>query len=567
MQRKVIGEGAYGCVHQPSIKCKTLPKPGFKYDNYVSKLMKNRNAQDELAEFVVIQNIDPTNEYHLDKPILCKPDLYETGVKKSIGECKHIKLTDVEANPDNYSLLIMKNSGMDLKQFCQKGLSKYLETNKEERVDNFWLEVHHLLKGLKFFKDHGLVHNDIKPQNILIDENGKMHFIDFGIMRTKKDIIQSSKSNTNYLGIYHWSYPFDCAFMNKSQYDAYKNSSETYKREYRRNLSRLIIGTTKNNSFNLPIKNPDSFAILFSYVNAELKIPNATTQYAYIKLFFENFNEIIKNHSYNKVLDLIVDSIDIFGLGFSLQFITNHFKKHNAINLEDFTRLSFFFNRMYNFNMLIRESDIDSLIDDYEIILLEMVILTKYGKAFENHVLINKTVIPQFIEKAHTPEHLSAELQKIAYHDPITPVGCPPEKELNPKTGNCVKRCEPGFVRNDKFLCRKNATKPGCPPEKELNPNTGNCVKRCEPGFVRNDKFLCRKNATKPGKLQTGKLQTGKLQTDCPPEKELNPNTGNCVKKCEPRFIRNDKFLCRKNKTIKKSYIKSNSKSKSRSRR
>jgi serine/threonine protein kinase len=577
MQRKVIGEGSYGCVHQPSIHCKTLPKPGFNYDNYVSKLMKTKNAQDELAEFVFIQNIDPTNEYHLDKPILCKPNFDDTGVKKSIGECKYIKLTDVQANPDNYSLLVMKNGGMDLTQFCQNGLVKYLEKNKEEKVDNFWIEVHNLLKGLKFFKDHAIVHNDLKPQNILIDEHGKMKFIDFGLMRNKKDIIQTSNSNTNFLGIYHWSYPFDCAFMNKLNYDEYKNSSENYKQQYRKSLSSLIIGTTKNNSFNLPIKHPSAFSILFSYINAEFKIPNATTQYAYIKSFFQHFNKIINLQSYDDVLDRIIDSIDIFGLGFSLQYITNCFKKHNAINLEDFTRLSFFFKRMYNFNISEREIDINRLIDDYEIILLEMGILTKYSKAFDNHVLINKSPAPTFLKKVKTPEHLTATLQKIADQDPVLlHVYCPPEKELNPNTGNCVKKCKPGFIRNDQFLCRKNTTKKNklttCPPEKELNPNTGNCVKKCKPGFVRNDQFLCRKNTTKKSKSNiksnrnsnsnrnsksnrnstrnsNSKSKRNSNSTGCPPEKELNPNTGNCVKKCKPGFIRNDKFQCKKNTT------------------
>jgi hypothetical protein len=33
---------------------------------------------------------------------------------------------------------------------------------------------------------------------------------------------------------------------------------------------------------------------------------------------------------------------------------------------------------------------------------------------------------------------------------------CPEEKELNPKTNRCVKRCDPGYNRNSKFQCRKN---------------------------------------------------------------------------------------------------------------
>ena len=48
MARIVIGEGGYGCVHKPSIHCKTLPKPNFNYTNYVSKIMANKEAIIEL---------------------------------------------------------------------------------------------------------------------------------------------------------------------------------------------------------------------------------------------------------------------------------------------------------------------------------------------------------------------------------------------------------------------------------------------------------------------------------------------------------------------------------------
>ena len=94
MKRIIVGEGSYGCVHKPSIHCKRPPTPGFDYNKYVSKIMKTKNAEQELAEFVIIGNIDPTNEYHLGEPILCKPDIDESNVKKDIGRCKYIKLDD-----------------------------------------------------------------------------------------------------------------------------------------------------------------------------------------------------------------------------------------------------------------------------------------------------------------------------------------------------------------------------------------------------------------------------------------------------------------------------------------
>jgi serine/threonine protein kinase len=505
MKRLVIGEGSYGCVHKPSIHCKTPPKPGFDYKKYVSKIMKTKNAQDELAEFVIIKNIDPKDEYHLGEPILCQPNLDEANVKDDIGKCKHIKIDDVQANPDNYSLLVLKFGGPDLKQLCNKYLDKLLAKDKEERTDKFWLEVHHLIKGLKFFKENGIIHNDIKPQNILFDSvTGKMKYIDFGLMRTKKEVINSSKTNTNYLGIYHWSYPFDCGFMDQYQFKKYKNSSGTQQTFWKDELSKLIVANSKVNTLKLPINNPQAFSILFTYINPDNTVPNAASQYGYIDSFFDGFNEMINNNNYNITLDFIADSIDIFGLGFTLQFMANCFKRENGLSLEQFTRLSSFFHKMYDFNPSTRVIDIDQLLNEYENILLELGILTRLGKSFENNNVVNKPPAPPVIitesrrDSKSPPQHLSPELHEFADKDPIViSVKCPEGKELNPTTKRCIKKCKEGYERNAQFKCRKTKKIKSikvksikkCPDEKELNPITNRCIKRCKSGYERNEQF------------------------------------------------------------------------------
>jgi len=517
MKRLIIGEGSYGCVHKPSIHCKTLPSPDFNYKKYVSKIMKTKNARDELAEFVTIGRIDPTDEYHLGEPILCKPDLDELNVKKDIGKCKYIKINEIEAKPDDYSLLVMTYGGPDLKAFCNKYLSKYLDNNKELRTDKFWLEVHHLLKGLKFFKDNGIVHNDIKPQNILFNPtNGTLKYIDFGLMRTKQEVINSSKNNDNYLGIFHWSYPFDCGFMDKQRYDNYNNLNTSRKRNLQDELVSMVISNKKTNTFNLPIKHPDAFEILFTYLNPNNAIPDASTQFGYISSFFDGFNELIARNSYNSVLERIVDSIDIFGLGFTLQFILNCFKHNNAFNLPDYTRLSAFFLKMYDFNPATRVIEIDALINEYENILLEIGILLRLKKSFKNNMLVNKPPAPpvimtqSIIDSKSPPQKLSPALQAFADKDAFEiSVKCPSDKEFNPIAKRCVKKCKPGYTRNGQFKCYNTAKKQTrkirsnsksktkspktCPADKDLNPRTKRCVKKCKPGFSRNANFQCRK--------------------------------------------------------------------------
>ena len=107
MSRKVIGEGSYGCVHSPSLHCDHLPNPNFNYANHVSKLMKTKNAEDELKEFVTIHQYDPQDEYHLGTPIMCKPELNEAGFAEDVSKCNKIS-TGIKQHPDQYKLLVLK---------------------------------------------------------------------------------------------------------------------------------------------------------------------------------------------------------------------------------------------------------------------------------------------------------------------------------------------------------------------------------------------------------------------------------------------------------------------------
>jgi hypothetical protein len=215
---------------------------------------------------------------------------------------------------------------------------------------------------------------------------------------------------------------------------------------------------------------------------------------------------MITQTSYNTTLNFIADSIDVFGLGFTLQFMANCFKRANALSLEDFTRLSAFFNKMYDFNPLTRVVDIDVLLNEYENILLQIGILTRLNKSFENNTLANKPPAPPVIiaetksnEKSGS-KHLSPELQDIADKDPIIKsIKCPEGKELNPLTKRCVKICKEGYERNDKFKCRKTRkiksikikSAKKCSDDKELNPRTNRCVIKCKSGFDRDKEFHC----------------------------------------------------------------------------
>jgi hypothetical protein len=139
---------------------------------------------------------------------------------------------------------------------------------------------------------------------------------------------------------------------------------------------------------------------------------------------------------------------------------------------------------MYDFNPVTRVIDIDLLLNEYENILLEIGILTRTRKSFENNILVNKAPAPPSIMKKakrderSAPEHLSAALQEIADKDAV-------DLSLNKNVDN----------KSDNNVNKKLDKQ--CPKEKDLNPTTKRCVKKCNPGFSRNDKFKCTKNTKK----------------------------------------------------------------------
>jgi serine/threonine protein kinase len=562
MPREVAGEGTYGCVHKPSIHCKK-PPANFSYDNKVSKIMTTNDAEKELAEFVIISQLDPDNEYHLETPTLCSPNLDEAGVKDDIAKCKHIKLQNVEANPQKYSLLVSEYGGIDLSNLCK---TTYMTSFSFRKADTFLLNAHHLLKGLKFFKENGLVHNDLKPQNILYDLNSEeLKFIDFGLMRRKQQIIDTSKASTNFTGIFHWSYPIDCGLMNKTNYNLFKKLNVDDRYNYMFELQELIIqGRTHTNNYKIRIHNPQAFHIYFSYVDPTGHVPSQ--MYMSNKIISSGLGYVIDDYTYHNFLNKIIDSIDIYGLGFSLQYVVNCLKRNNFITENDLIKLTAFFSKMYDFDLETRETNIDTLISKYEALLLTLGVLERLDVRFENHNVMKQELLvnsasegesaikeanaetkiakreSKSVSKEKTVQHhddttplkkLSKELEKIAYEDPSTieiQVKCPESKEFNPNTKRCVTKCKEGYSRNEKFVCAK--TQKAKPGRKAKQLDSLKVIDLMIP------EQSIRTQKTTPKKL-------------CDDTKEYNQNTKRCVAKCKEGYKRNEKFVCAKTQKAK----------------
>lgn len=177
-----FSSGAYGCVHYPRIKCdgkqKTLGK-GKRKDGLISKLVlydsKSKN------EFSVGKKLKATSMLK-NNPIVVVERLCEIkpkGVNKIIRGYK--KCSDV---------LSRKKSKKYRKCKYVLFFSKYHKsiTVKDYIYNHEGFSVSKVLKYFYFcvyvsniLKNFNVVHNDMHTNNIIYDENGHFHLIDFGL--------------------------------------------------------------------------------------------------------------------------------------------------------------------------------------------------------------------------------------------------------------------------------------------------------------------------------------------------------------------------------------------------
>ena len=412
IKRDVIGKGTYGCVHKPSLHCTIPPSKDFDYSKHISKIMGKEDAIKELNEFVLLAKVDPHNEFHLGKPYLCEPK-NDAEAQKDVAKCYGMA-THFSLYPDYYRLLLQEYGGYNLEQFCKDHLENYLKPAPIKNKDTFWLEVHRLLRGLQTFKQNDLVHLDLKPQNIVFHpQTGRLNFIDFGLATSKKKIIElgtDSKYNKHRMKEAHWSYPLDIIYINQSVYSSYKpNKKQT-------NVNSLLA----NKSTTL-IPNPKSFHYFFSLISNDLNTATASEIKSYFQRLEQGMKDMKDKLSHDKALPILIDAIDVYGLGFTLQYVLSNFALYGHMPAKEAIPLEQLFKRMYDFNPYTRLTDIDQILLEYENILLQIGVLQRLGVQFnKHHEIVRAPASSHKTEKTISVNIYSRKNTEMANKDPLT---------------------------------------------------------------------------------------------------------------------------------------------------
>ena len=429
-EAEVIGEGSYGCIHKPSLKCKNK---NINYDKKISKILLKKYAEKEMDEYDILSKIDKKHKYYLGNPVICEPDDSEFNLN-SIHKCETFSEDPRNRISDN-NLLIMNDGGINLEVFADEmhKQRKSLETTK--KMELFWIEFHRVFMGIQLFLKNGIIHYDMKPQNIVYNQStNRINIIDFGLMRNINDVIDNSGKSENHLAVYHWSYPFECNFHNKKEFDDFVTLSNDAKQNY---YDRILNNLNKK-------KDTSSFRNFFSFVIDPYDAND--NQSKMIQRYMDGFLNLIINEikNYNHFLRSSLETVDVYGTGIAIAYVNNmtkHLLDEKMTN--DLNELVFYMTTP----VLSQRYTIEQCIQRFEEILKIHNITQKHKIGFKNNKLVktksdNKKMINANTIILSKRERSSGEVN----HGNIN---CPSGSEFDNTTKKCYKKCPKGKIRSN----------------------------------------------------------------------------------------------------------------------
>jgi len=430
-KRQIVGEGTYGCVVEPALECKN-PQDTI---NKVSKVMRRKDAKDELKEYRKLKKIPGIEKYTLDFPILCEAK-FGMQFSNIVRECDGTRVrTTYKENPNDLALLLLENGGLDLSQF----MLNIFPTIENHEKNKFFTSILELIKGVKFFNDNNIIHQDIKQGNIVYNvETGKIKFIDFGLMVRKDEFIKNSKASKNYMA-QSWSYfppEFSCA--NKNEYtDTERKKCTVYNDIYKKRGNYNAFIQDVANTF-------DSFCLGLAMLSL---IKKGEQSYPEKKEFFKESYDLFSEMA----------AVDVSTREDSLTELEERYKelltKYGIYNSEEPTPSLEIIKKVEQLSLKSEKfytpvKDCPSNRPDFNPKTKKCVNACNTGKVRnENYRCVNikKTI------KRREPNSILRECIKE-------------KKDYNPFTKRCVKPCKPTQKRNSKYRCvsmktRKQRTK------------------------------------------------------------------------------------------------------------
>lgn len=329
----VIGYGTFGCIYKPPIKCSNKTRR-INYATKISKLLTKKSADAEYAEYNIVSKIDPTNKYHLGKPVLCEADAADLLKKTDDHSCE--KYNEEKDNRE-FRLLIMEYGGIELDAYIKKPSMLRL---------NIWKMARNLIEGAQLFAKHGILHRDIKPSNILINpKTQSIIYIDFGLSRNiadlTKDVLNGTKK-TRFL----WIYPLEYGLFTSVESIIKMSNSDEFDVFYKKIIKSLLFDISSDDS--KQVRN------MFDKMDNRLAPLNQAKKESMI---YDAIDSIRHMPSVDAVASNMVKSIDSFSLGLTLNEMLNAFYDEHKIGDQVYKEMHAIFAQMTSLNVNERLTD------------------------------------------------------------------------------------------------------------------------------------------------------------------------------------------------------------------
>ena len=388
-----IGEGTYGCLHRPSLICAddAITPNDMNYEGKVSKILTNEEAEYEYDEYSQIKKLDPEDKYFLKIPIKCNVGNNSYNIN-AIKDCHNtISITKFLIRPKSYSLLVMEDGGMNLEEYIEF----YHPIMKIDTLEKILIEFHNVFQGIKLLLDNGIIHNDIKPQNLLINnKTGNIRIIDMSITMDRKEAIEKCKKSKLFISKkFNWSSPFESVFINKEMFLLGQNNLRN-----------------KQYTFFKRLFSDKQIRSFFEFIVDYEDIQKIKREYNYYIL-----NDFAKKHKdgkisyvYDKFVEKHFNTKDIYGAGISCFYLLQKCGKR-LLSSSTFNTFHEIFYHMITPN-LNKRYDINELLDEYTSALYTTGILHKHPEA--SHItrepenkslekLIDKSTFKKLTQKEH----------------------------------------------------------------------------------------------------------------------------------------------------------------------
>tara|TARA_Y100000389_G_scaffold72022_2_gene68749 strand:+ start:18420 stop:19817 length:1398 start_codon:yes stop_codon:yes gene_type:complete len=464
MSNKIVGQGSYGCVIKPALKCDNEKKIKDKhYKNKVSKIMFDRHAKDELKELKFLSKLAGVDQYAVSMPKICNPKL-DNNFKKIVEKCKSPPTAHVyyyfRNKQSRLKQLLLEDGGINMQESARILLdNKKIDMNE---LKIFFTSFLNLFDGLIFFSENNVIHFDIKLINLVYNfETGVSKYIDFGLMKTREKVIREYTTNSAHYAIRHFNWPPENEFGLKSHFNNYE-----YAKPYRDHFG------DHSNFLKKLVKTFDSWGLCTALL--------------------EIFNYAIYRDIKHK--NFIIDVIKLL----------SNFREH----------------------LINRKDNLYELYSSYAKLLKDHNIYTTKSKTYKSNLNTNIKNKVDSIKNSN----IDNDILKLKCKEK--------NKDFNPLTKRCLKKCKSGFERNEKYRCVKIKT------QKNIN-NIDN---------IENNKNIVFENIIKhqSDKKNITNRSIEKRIECTKKNKEYNPITKRCNIPCKQNQIRDNNFKCVTKKKYKK---------------